>query len=136
MGIMDMFGGLFGKKTKKSGNPLLDSLLPMLLKGGALGGLGGLIAKFSKAGLGHKADSWVSTGPNQPLEPHEVENALGADTINDLASKAGVSNDAAKGGLASMLPKLIDQLTPGGSVPGGGLGKLAKGLDFSKILGG
>jgi uncharacterized protein YidB (DUF937 family) len=133
---MDMLGGLMGKKTPKSGNSILDSLLPMLAGGGALGGLSGLIGKFSGAGLGDKAKSWVGTGPNEALEPHEVGQALGDDTINELAQKSGKSHDEVKGGLAAMLPNLVNGLTPGGSVPGGGLGKMMKGLDFGKILGG
>ena len=139
MGLMDMLGGLLGgkKKAPATGNGLLDSLLPMLLKGGALGGLAGLLGKFASAGLGGKAKSWVGTGPNEDLHPDEVEQALGSDTVAQLASKAGVSSDQAKGGLAAMLPKLIDQLTPGGVMPNvGGLGKAMQGLDFSKILGG
>jgi uncharacterized protein YidB (DUF937 family) len=136
MGLMDMVSGLLGKKTPKSGNRILDSLLPMLAGGGALGGLSGLIGKFSGAGLGAKANSWVGTGPNEALEPHEVGAALGDDTINKLAQQSGKSTDEVKGGLASMLPNLVNGLTPGGSVPGGGLGKMMKGLDFSKILGG
>ena len=137
MGLMDMLGGLMGgNKAPQSGNSLLDSVLPMLLKGGALGGLAGLIGKFASAGLGHKASSWVGTGPNADLHPDEVEQALGSDTISQLASKAGISTDQAKGGLASMLPNLINHLTPNGSVPTGNLAKMMKGLDFSKILGG
>jgi uncharacterized protein YidB (DUF937 family) len=136
MGLMDMVSGLLGKKTPKSGNSILDSLLPMLAGGGALGGLSGLIGKFSGAGLGAKANSWVGTGPNEALEPHEVGTALGDDTINQLAQQSGKSADEVKGGLASMLPNLVNHLTPGGSVPSGGLGGMMKGLDFSKILGG
>jgi uncharacterized protein YidB (DUF937 family) len=128
MGLLDVLG--LGKK--KTGNPLLDALLPMLLAGGAAGGLGGLLSKFKSAGLGSKADSWVSTGAN-------VHQALGDETVGQLAQKSGMSKDQVKGGLASMLPNLVDQLTPGGSVPSGGLGnlgQLTKGLDLGKILGG
>ena len=136
MGLMDILGGLMGKKTPKTGNALLDSLLPMLLKGGAMGGLGGLLGKFTSAGFGDKANSWVGNGPNTALEPHEVESALGSDTIGKLAKQAGVSPDQAKGGLAAMLPNLVNSLTPGGSLPTGNIGKMLKGVDFSKILGG
>lgn len=137
MGLMDMLGGLFGaNKAPKSGNGILDSLLPMLLKGGALGGLTGLIGKFSGAGLGDKANSWVGSGPNQPLEPSEVSQALGDDTVGQIAQATGKSHDEVKGGLASMLPNLVNGLTPGGSLPTGNITKMLKGMDFSKILGG
>lgn len=134
MGLMDMVGGLMGKKKMKTGNPLIDSLLPMLMGGGALGGLGGLVSKFGKAGLGGKAQSWVGTGANESIEPHEVEQALGTDTVAEIAKKAGMSHDEAKGGLAAMLPGLVNGLTPGGSVPTGSLGKAMKGLDLGSLL--
>jgi uncharacterized protein YidB (DUF937 family) len=137
MGLMNMLGGLLGRKAPKSGNGLLDSLLPMLLKGGGgLGGLAGLLGKFRGAGMGGKVDSWVSTGENEPLDASEVERALGTDTVGSIAKSAGMTHDQASSGLASMLPKLVDGMTPGGAMPSGGLGKIAKNLDFGKILGG
>lgn len=134
MGLMDMIGGMLGRKAPKSGNPLLDTLLPMLLKGGALGGLAGLLAKFAKAGLGAKADSWVSTGPNESVDAADVERALGSDTVGQMATAAGVSSDKAAGGLAAILPSVVNGLTPDGTVPTKGLGTLMKGLDFSSLL--
>jgi uncharacterized protein YidB (DUF937 family) len=135
MGLIDMVGKLLGSKAPKSGNGLLDALLPKLLKGGALGGLGGLLGKFGAAGLGDKTKSWVGTGPNESLSPDEVEQALGTDTVAEMAKEAGVSHDEAKGGLAAMLPGLVDKLTPGGSLPTGNLAKAMKRLDLGSILG-
>ena len=135
MGLMDMLGGLFGKKTPNTGNGLLNSLLPMLIGGGALGGLAGLVSKFTSAGLGSKTSSWVGTGENESVHPDEVESALGSDTVAKLASDAGVSHEEAKSGLASMLPGLVSGLTPGGSLPTGDISKLLKGFDFKSLLG-
>jgi uncharacterized protein YidB (DUF937 family) len=134
MGLMDMVGGLLGRKVK-SGNPIMDALLPMLLKGGAGGGLAGLLGKFTSAGLGEKANSWVSSGSNEPLDGDEVEQALGAGDLDRIAKDAGVSRDDAKSGLASMIPGLVDKLSPGGALPTGPLAKVMKGFDFSSILG-
>ena len=131
---MDVLGGLMGRKTPKTGDPLMDALLPMLLKGGAIGGLGGLLGKFTSAGLGGKANSWVGTGDNEALDPDEVEQALGADEVDRIAREAGVSRDEAKSGLASMIPGLVDKVSPGGSLPTGNLGKTMKGFDFDSIL--
>jgi uncharacterized protein YidB (DUF937 family) len=132
---MDMVGGLLGRKSPKSGNPVMDALLPMLMKGGAAGGLGGLLGKFTSAGLGGKAKSWVGTGANESLDGDEVEQALGASEIDRIAKDAGVSRDDAKTGLASMIPGLIDKVSPGGSLPTGPLAKVMKGFDFGSILG-
>jgi uncharacterized protein YidB (DUF937 family) len=135
MGLMDMSVGLLGRKAPKSGNPLMDALLSLLLKGGAMGGLGGLVGKFTSAGLGGKANSWVGSGENEALDPDEVEQALGTDQLDKIASDAGMSRDEAKGALASMIPGLVDQASPGGSLPTGDIAKSLKGLDFGSILG-
>lgn len=135
MALMDIIGRFLGRSAPKSGDALMDTLLPMLMKGGgSLGGLGGLLGKFNDAGLGGKADSWVGTGDNEPLDAAEVEEALGGD-LDQIASQAGVSRDEASSGLAGMLPGLIDQLSPGGQLPTGSLGKAMNGLDLGKILG-
>jgi uncharacterized protein YidB (DUF937 family) len=136
MGLMDTLAGLGGRKMPKSGDPLMDALLPMLLKGGVIGSLGGLVGKFTSAGLGGKANSWVGTGDNELLEPDEVEHALGAAEVDRIANEAGVSRDEAKDGLASMIPGLVDKMSPGGSLPTGNLANLLKGFDFGSVLGG
>jgi uncharacterized protein YidB (DUF937 family) len=135
MGLMDMSVGLMGRKAPKSGDPLMDALLSLLQKGGALGGLGGLIGKFTSAGLGGKANSWVGSGENEALDPDEVEQALGADQLDKIASDAAMSRDEAKGGLASIIPGLVDKASPGGSLPTGDIAKSLRGLDFGSILG-
>lgn len=106
------------------GGPLLGALLGMLRRGGAGGGgggagggLGGLLDKFRGAGLGHKADSWVSTGRNEPLTPNEVEQGLGADQLQELSRQTGLSVDEIKKRLSKGLPQLVDHATPEGQVP-------------------
>lgn len=136
MGLIDTLKGLLAGKGIKTGNPILDALIPMLTKGGALGGLGGLLAKFKAAGLGGKADSWVSGEANEPLTSDEVTSALGSGTVEEVATTAGVSKDEAAGGLASLLPGLVDKLSPGGNLPTGNIMKSLKGLDFGSLLGG
>jgi uncharacterized protein YidB (DUF937 family) len=139
--MSSILGGLMGGAG--GSNPLLKMLLPMLLGGGGvggamgkLGGLGGLMSAFNGAGMGDKAQSWVSTGENHPLSGDEVHAALGDDVINQMADESGLPQEEVKSGVASMLPNLISQLTPGGSMPdAGGLMNAAKGLDLSSILG-
>jgi uncharacterized protein YidB (DUF937 family) len=162
MGLLDVVTGMLGKKSKKGaatggipGLPdlggltsmlggggqagLLKVLLPALLGGGALakmGGLGGILGKLNGAGLGSKTSSWVGTGENEDIAPDELENALGSDTVAQVAKEAGVSHEEAKGGLASLLPKLVNQVTPGGSVPDAGqLGSIVSKLDIKSLLG-
>ncbi len=157
MGLLDILKGFAGAKKSApaaqdplgplgsllsglgGGNPLLKMLLPMLLGGGALGGLGGLgglLGKFTQAGMGTKVNSWVGTGANEPLDASEVEQALGAETLGAMAKESGMGTSEVAGGLAGMLPGLVNQLTPKGSVPDQGqLGGLMKGLDLKSLLG-
>ena len=78
------------------------------------GGLGGLIDSFKKAGLGEKADSWVGTGENQPVTEPEVEKGVGADVLDDLAAQTGMSRDELLKRLATVLPGMVDKMTPSG----------------------
>jgi uncharacterized protein YidB (DUF937 family) len=84
---------------------------------GLAGGLGGLIDKLTKGGLGQAANSWVSSGPNQPVTPGQLGSALGQQTISDIAQRAGVSEQDLLNMLAQALPQIVDGLTPNGRVP-------------------
>ena len=111
------------------------------------GGVDGLLAKLRAGGLGNHVDSWVSTGPNQPVEPAQLGAALGPDTVNQLAAKSGVSIEKLLPMLAAFLPMIISHLTPTGQAPkagepanqpdlGGLLGGLLGGGGLGGILGG
>jgi uncharacterized protein YidB (DUF937 family) len=104
--------GLQGKQHGGGGGGLGS-----LLGGSGAGGmLPGLLEKLTQGGLGAKAQSWVGTGDNQPVSGQEVESALGADTVEQVAQQAGVSHDEARDGLAQVLPHVVDHLTPEGKV--------------------
>ena len=56
---------------------------------------------------------------------------LGSDTVAELAKKAGIGEQETTGALASLLPQVIDKISPGGKVPavndlGGALSSLGK----------
>lgn len=84
---------------------------------GGSAGLGGLVAQFQQAGLGDMMSSWISTGPNPPISGHQVTQVLGGDVISQFAKQAGVAPDQAGALLASLLPSVVDHLTPDGQVP-------------------
>jgi len=99
-------------------------------------GLSRLVDQFKSAGLGEKADSWVGTGDNQPLEPDEMEKAVGSDRIDQMSKKSGLSIDAVKKELASVIPNLVNKLTPDGKLPSpSDLMGMVKGVDLGKLLG-
>jgi len=84
---------------------------------GGLGGLGGLLGKLTEAGQGDTVDSWVQPGQNKPIAPGSLNDALGSKTISDLARQAGISEQELLNQLSTVLPGVVDKLTPRGQLP-------------------
>src|SRR5690349_19728920 len=81
------------------------------------GGLGQLIDRFKQNGHGQAADSWVGTGPNQPIAPDQLEQAIGPDVLNTLTQQTGLSRQELLSRLTRELPTAVDKFTPEGRLP-------------------
>jgi uncharacterized protein YidB (DUF937 family) len=81
------------------------------------GGLSGIVQQFEAQGLGPTIKSWISNGPNQPISPEQVHQAVGADTLQQMAAKLGITPQELAQKLAQVLPAAIDKLTPNGTLP-------------------
>ncbi|MGE5235152.1 MAG: YidB family protein [Acidobacteriota bacterium] len=90
------------------------------LAGGSGGSLAGLVSAFEQNGLGQIVKSWVGTGQNLPISAQQIQQVLGSDRLQGLASQFGLTTQAAGAKLADLLPTLIDRLTPDGNLPTGG----------------
>jgi uncharacterized protein YidB (DUF937 family) len=98
----------------------LSDLIGGMLGGSAAGGAGGLgdlLQRFQQAGYGDQAQSWVSTGQNQPISPDVIGQIFGTGGLSQIARQAGVSEQDASAGLSQLLPDVVDHFTPGGQVP-------------------
>lgn len=128
MELMDQLGQAAGGVMSNQGgqNPLLQAVAGLLGKDSGLGGLAGLVQAFQMNGLGELVNSWVSTGPNLPASPSQIEQGLGGNLLNQLAGKAGLSSGAASSQLVRLLPDLVDNLTPNGKIEADGLDQLMK----------
>jgi uncharacterized protein YidB (DUF937 family) len=126
MGLLDsVIGGLVGGNAGTS-SPM-GNILSGLLGGGqgggmgsssmGGGGLGGLLQQFQTGGLGHVAQSWVSSGPNQPISPDQLQNVFGHDRVNDMAGQAGMQPGDFLSQLSRHLPAAVDGMTPNGRLP-------------------
>lgn len=137
MGLLDsVLGAVMNNSNASSGEGGLGSLIGMVTNNpqvmqaitgllgndGEHGGLGGLIAKFQQAGLGEVVGSWVGKGENLPVSADQISSVLGSEALSGLAAKLGVNPDTAASQLSSILPGLVDKLTPHGEAPQGGLG--------------
>src|SRR3954471_18684172 len=78
------------------------------------GGLSGLMSKFQQHGLGEHMQSWIGKGENKPITGEHVEQVFGADQIQQVAQQTGTEPAHASGLIASILPHIVDRLTPQG----------------------
>ncbi len=116
-----------------SGGPggLMD-IVSGLINNPQTGGIEGLIKSFQEKGLGDTMSSWIGTGVNQAISGEQIQHVLGNEQVQALAQKFGLSTTDVSGGLAKLLPQVIDKLTPSGQVPEGDL--LQHGLSMLKAF--
>ncbi len=136
MGLLDSALGMLGGGQQQTDDPkakLLQTAAALLSSDSQVGGLPGLLDKFQAAGLGHVIDSWIKPGQNQSISPGQVQQVLGEEQLQQISQQTGVPPEQAASHLSELLPGLIDQLTPNGEVPQGGLGQV--GALLGQLLG-
>jgi uncharacterized protein YidB (DUF937 family) len=110
------------------GGGLTAMLLPLALEWVQRnGGVGGVLGRFQQKGYGQQANSWVSSSPNQPLGAQQVGEVVGQDELSRLSQQLGVEPQQVAGGLADILPRVIDHATPQGQVTPEADQKIAQG---------
>ena len=80
-------------------------------------GLGGLLEKFRQGGLEDIIKSWIGTGPNKPISPNQLHQALGPETVDGLTRETGMPREDLLSQLSRLLPEVIDKLSPSGKLP-------------------
>ena len=70
--------------------------------------------------------SWIGTGENLPISAEQLTSVLGQGRLQEMTQKVGLPVDGLTEKLTSLLPQLMHQLTPSGSVPEGDL--LSEGM--------
>ena len=133
MGLLDsVLGQVLGgaQAQPQEGGPsglgnlggIAGALGGLLANNSETGGLGGLVSKFDQAGMGNVIGSWIGKGENAPISGGQLQDVLGSDAISGIAQKLGMNSATLLPLLATLLPTLIDHLTPKGQVPAEGLG--------------
>ena len=135
MGLMDMVGGLLGGQGGQSDPKaaLLQAAIGMIQN--HPGGLQGLMGQFQQAGLAEHVASWVGSGANQAITADHVQQALSGDQLQAVAQQAGMDPSQASQGLASLLPEIVNHLTPNGGMPDAGALQQGLGGLLGKFLG-
>ena len=108
---MGMFDGLLGGIVGAGMVSVVNSVIEKH------GGVQGIVSEFERNGLGPTVQSWIGTGPNQPISPEQVHKALGSDLMRQLAEKSGLSVEDLAQKLSQVLPQAVDKLTPDGTIP-------------------
>ncbi len=136
MGLLDqVIGGLTGKLADSGvQSNLMESVIGMI-NNPETGGLKGLVQSFKDKGLEGVVSSWVGTGENLPVSGEQIGQVINSEKIQQIAGKLGVSGAEVSTMLAGLLPKVIDKLTPDGSVPEGGAVEQGLNLLKNKLLG-
>ena len=111
--LADLLGGAPQASGARVGNSPAAGLSGPTL----LGGLTDFLDRFRQNNRSPAADSWVSSGPNHPVSPDQLERALGTERLQWLTEQTGMQKDQLLAGLAASLPDAIDKLTPEGHIP-------------------
>jgi uncharacterized protein YidB (DUF937 family) len=108
--FQDQPGGLAGVLRTIFGGGSLSG--PVLRRG-----VDNTVRDLDERGHGEIARSWVGRGPNRPIGPDEVGEALGEDAVQDLMAQTGMEREELLVTLSRHLPRVIDHLTPDGRIP-------------------
>ena len=139
MGILDSLAGALNSSASASpGAPasaapssaVVSEVLAMLQQhGGAANGLESLMQAFEGGGLGHLFQSWVGSGQNLPVSAGQIQSALGNSGILDqIAQRTGLQPADVAQHLSTLLPQIVDHLTPNGQLHPGDAGSALEGL--------
>ncbi|UTO18017.1 YidB family protein [Acinetobacter sp. Z1] len=124
--VLDQFGAENNNSTQTQSNTsgagtaqtLLIAVLPIILAWiQKQGGLQSALDKLKNAGLANQVQSWVD--PQQPnaqdVPTQNIQNLFDDQDVEQVAQQTQAPKSAIYGAIASVLPQVIDSLTPQGS---------------------
>lgn len=98
-----------------------------------VGGISGLQKMFQDKGLGGIVSSWIGTGQNLPISADQLQSVLHSGALQQVAQKAGIDPSQLTSMMSTLLPHVVDKLTPNGQVPdAGALQQMMKAVAASK----
>jgi uncharacterized protein YidB (DUF937 family) len=118
--------GSTGSQQAEHGSAL--TAIMAFLNNPQVGGLSGLQQMFQQGGLGNIFSSWIGSGQNQPVSASQLQNVLHGGALQQVAQQSGLESGRLLGMMSTLLPHLVDKLTPNGQVPdANALQKLLRG---------
>ena len=121
---MSLFGELAGAafasltSSPSGGSTPAAQILTDLIQNHPSGnGLSGLLEQLTASGLGPQVQSWLGSGANLPVNPAQIQQALGSEKIQQLAQQYGIDSNGIAAAIAHLMPAAVDHLTPDGQIP-------------------
>ena len=133
MGLMDEVLAMAGSTGAQQGqhSTALTAIMSYI-NSPQVGGIAGLQSMFQQGGLGNIVSSWIGSGQNLPVSASQLQNVLHGGALQQAAQQAGMDPSALTGMMSSLLPHLVDKLSPNGQVPdASALQKMMQGLGAS-----
>jgi uncharacterized protein YidB (DUF937 family) len=131
MGLLDeviSIAGVGGGQQQAEHSTALTAILAYV-NSPQVGGVAGLQKMFQQGGLGSVFSSWLGSGQNMPVSADQLQNVLHSGAFQEVAQKAGIDPAELTGMMSTLLPHLVDRLTPNGQMPDAGtLQGMLKGL--------
>ena len=119
--IIQIGAQLFQSKLDKDGDgidigDITSALTGLISDSDGNVDIGSIMSSLNAGGLASLAASWLGDGDNEEIAPEQVKDIFGSDKISEFASKLGLDEDSALGGLSSAIPAIMDKSSSGGSL--------------------
>jgi uncharacterized protein YidB (DUF937 family) len=133
MGLMDEVLAMAGSTGEQQGQHATAlTAIMSYINSPQVGGIAGLQSMFQQGGLGNIVSSWIGSGQNLPVSASQLQNVLHGGALQQAAQQAGMDPSALTAMMSSLLPHLVDKLSPNGQVPdASALQKMMQGLGAS-----
>lgn len=129
MGLMDEVLAMAGSGAQQQDHATALTAIMSYINSPQVGGIAGLQKMFQQGGLGNVVSSWISSGQNMPVSADQLQNVLHSGALQQAAQQAGLNSSQLTGMMATLLPHLVNHLTPNGQVPDeSSLQNMLKGL--------
>ncbi len=115
--VLGQFGGQSQGSNAGGGSQLLIAVLPLVLAWvQKQGGLQGALDSLKGQGLTSQVEDWVSTGAgdNAAVDPQQIQSLFSDAEIEQVAQQAQAPKQDVLSAISTVLPKIIDSLTPQG----------------------
>lgn len=86
--IGSVLSNMLGGSNNNTSGSIVTDVLGSLIRN--QGGMEGIFNQLQKGGLDDLLNSWIGTEKNQPLNPNQVNDVFGEETLSQVAQQAGI----------------------------------------------